>query len=83
MVACTVVLCRNREFFVQHLSGPQCPGVPTTKTMATRSQFPICLSNKEADPGGGLRGLLAHPFGIFQTYLATHVYPFFIPKIIL
>ena len=35
-----------------------------------------------ADPGEGLRGLATPPLGSFQTFLATHVYPFFIPKII-
>ena len=32
--------------------------------------------------GGGGEGCNA-PFGSFRTSLATHVYPFFIPKIIL
>ena len=35
-----------------------------------------------ADPGEGLRGLATPPLGSFQTFLATHVYPFFIPQII-
>ena len=35
-----------------------------------------------ADPGEGLRGLAPPLLGSFQTFLATHVYPFFIPKII-
>ena len=34
----------------------------------------------EVDPGGGLRGLQPPPLGSFQTCLAIHVYPFFMPK---
>ena len=40
----------------------------------------------EADPGGRLRGLQPPPppppLGSFQTCLAIHVYPFFMPKIV-
>ena len=46
----------------------------------------VCYPHKvltEADPGGGLMGLQTPPLGSFQTCLATHVYPFFIPKIVL
>ena len=45
------------------------------------------FESSKVDPGGGLRGLQPppplHPLGSFQTCLATHVYPFFTPKIIL